>query len=182
MNISDLMESSMKKEKPPALHIGSALIPIPKSLFDLWQQQKTVLLCLLLFGLVVWVFAPSLGCKFLFYDENDEILCEPHVNSGLSLSNMVWAFTTLSHTNWNPLKWLSHMLDCEFYGLNPWGHHLTSILIHALNSVLVFVVLRMMTGAVWRSLVVAMVFGLHPLRVESVTWICERKDVLSLFF
>jgi tetratricopeptide (TPR) repeat protein len=74
------------------------------------------------------------------------------------------------------------MLDCEFYGLDPWGHHLTNILIHALNSVLVFVVFRKMTGAVWRSLVVAFLFGLHPLRVQSVTWICERKDVLSLFF
>lgn len=141
-----------------------------------------VLLSVLLFGLVIWTFAPSLGCHFLFYDENDEIIYEPHVNTGLSLENVTWAFTTLNHSNWNPLKWLSHMIDCEFYGLDPWGHHLTSVLIHAGNCVLVFVVLRMMTGALWRSLLVAMLFGLHPLRVESVAWICERKDVLSLFF
>ena len=159
-----------------------AASPILKFLSDVWEKHKAVLLCILLFGLVVWVFAPSLDCGFLFYDENDEIAFEPHVNTGVSLENISWAFTSLNHSNWYPVNWLSHMLDCEFFGFDSRGHHLTSVLIHAVNCVLVFVVFRTMTGALWRSFLVALLFGLHPLRVESVTWICERKDVLSLFF
>jgi protein O-mannosyl-transferase len=77
---------------------------------------------------------------------------------------------------------LSHMLDCQLFGLNPWGHHLTSVLFHAFNAVLVFVLLRQLTGAMWRSLLVAALFAVHPLRVESVAWVSERKDVLSAFF
>ena len=81
--------------------------------------------------------------------------------------------------NWHPVTWLSHMLDCQLFGLKPWGHHLTSVLLHALNAVLVFALLRQMTGATWRSLLVAALFAVHPLRVESVAWVAERKDVLS---
>ena len=83
---------------------------------------------------------------------------------------------------WHPLTLLSHMLDCQLFGLNPWGHHLTSVLLHALNAVLVFMLLQQMTGATWRSLLVAALFAVHPLRVESVAWVAERKDVLSAFF
>src|ERR1035438_3128766 len=177
-----LVVSRSPEVKTPILHPGFASVPVPKFPSDFWCQQKVTLIGLLLFGFVVWVFWPSLRCDFLFWDDAADLINEPHVNSGLSLENITWAFCTLGHCNWYPLNWLSHMLDCEVYGLDPWGHHLTNILIHALNSVLVFVVFRKMTGAVWRSLAVAFLFGLHPLRVQSVTWICERKDVLSLFF
>src|SRR5213078_1047162 len=85
--------------------------------------------------------------------------------------------------NWHPLTWISHMMDCQFYGLNPAGHHLTNVIIHALTAALLFLVLRQMTRAVWRSAFVAAVFAVHPLRVESVAWVAERKDLLSgLFF
>ena len=182
MKESKLVESCSPEVNTTILHLGFASVPIPNFLSDFWRQKKTALIYLLLFGFVVWVFWPSLRCGFLFWDDTADVINEPHVNSGLSLENITWAICTLGHCNWYPLNWMSHMLDCEFYGLDPWGHHLTSILIHALNSVLVFAVFRKMTGAVWRSLAVALLFGLHPLRVQSVTWICERKDVLSLFF
>ena len=84
--------------------------------------------------------------------------------------------------NWHPLTVWSHMLDCQLFGLKPWGHHLTSVLLHALNAALVFALLQLMTGATWRSLAVAALFAWHPLRVESVAWVAERKDVLSGFF
>jgi protein O-mannosyl-transferase len=182
MQESKSVKSSSLEVKTPALRPGFASVPLPRFLSEFWSQRKTALIGLLLFGLVVWTFWPSLHCGFLFWDDTADVINEPHVNSGFSPGNIAWAFCTLDHCNWYPLNWLSHMLDCEVYGLNPWGHHLTNILIHALNSVLVFVVFKKMTGAIWRSLAVALVFALHPLRVESVTWICERKDVLSLFF
>ena len=118
----------------------------------------------------------------MFYDENGLLLVNPHVNSGLSWSNVVWALFSLDHSNWFPLTWMSHMLDFQLFGTNPWGHHLTNVLFHASNSVLLFLVLKRMTGALWRSLIVAGLSALHPLRVESVAWISERKDVLSTFF
>ena len=93
-----------------------------------------------------------------------------------------WAFRSDYAGNWHPVTWLSHMLDCQLFGLKPWGHHLTNVLLHALNAGLVFALLQLMTGATWRSLLVAALFALHPLRVESVAWVSERKDVLSGFF
>jgi tetratricopeptide (TPR) repeat protein len=176
------IRASAPGNKPGVASPASAAMRVLQSFYHLWRRQKIILLAGLLFGLVVWVFWPSLHCKFLFWDDCADITDEAHVKSGLLWRNVTWAFFTLEHCNWYPLNWLSHMLDCQVYGLEPWGHHLTSILIHALNAVLVFVVFRKMTGAVWRSLAMALLFGLHPLRVQSVTWICERKDVLSCFF
>src|SRR5262249_49537905 len=120
--------------------------------------------------------------ELLIFDEFAYIYKNPHVNNGLNWENIKWAFSSLEYSNWYPLTWISHMLDVQFYKWNAWGHHLTNVLIHALNTVLVFLVLRKMTGAFWRSLAVAVIWGLHPLRVESVTWISERKDVLSTLF
>jgi len=131
---------------------------------------------------VLWTFWPSLQGSFLFFDESAYVVKNPHVNTGLSWSNIVWGFFSLEYANWHPVTWWSHMLDCQLYGLNPWGHHLTNILIHAANTVLVFVVFRKITGATWWSLLIALLFGLHPLRVASATYISERRDVLSLFF
>ncbi len=120
--------------------------------------------------------------EFVNYDDNVYITDNAQVQKGLTSKGIIWAFST-SHTgNWHPLTWISHMLDCELYGLNPGGHHLTNVLLHMANAILLFVVLRWMTGAIWRSGLVAALFALHPLHVESVAWAAERKDVLSTFF
>ncbi len=139
-------------------------------------------LCSLLIVLVIGTFWPSVHCQFQFYDENDYLLANAHVNRGLTWANVCWAFTALGKSNWVPLTWLTHMMDFQVYGHNAWGHHLTNILIHAANVSLLFLLLQRMTGAVGRSFVLAALFAVHPLRVESVTWISERKDVVSFFF
>src|SRR5438552_140498 len=104
------------------------------------------------------------------------------VQKGLTWAGVAWAFSNAESANWHPLTWLSHMLDCQLFDLKPWGHHLTSALLHCANTLLVFLLLKGMTGSSWRSFFVAAFFGLHPLHVESVAWVAERKDVLSTFF
>ena len=129
----------------------------------------------------VAVYVAVLECGFTNYDDPSYVTDNPLVQAGLTWAGVGGAFT--QHTgNWHPLTWLSHMLDCQLYGLNPAGHHLTSIFFHAANSVLLFLLLRSLTGAFWRSACVAAFFALHPLHVESVAWVSERKDVLSAFF
>ncbi len=140
------------------------------------------MICLLFFGLTAWAFAPALKTNFQLFDESGELFLNPHMNSGLGWQNLRWALFSLGYSNWYPLTWISHMLDFKMFGNNPGGHHLTSVLLHAANGVLLFLVLKRMTGALWRSLIVAGLFALHPLRVESVAWITERKDVLCAFF
>ncbi len=121
--------------------------------------------------------------SFVDYDDNRYVYENALVARGLTLNGIAQAFTYGSYDNWDPLTAISHMLDCQFYGLNPGGHHLTNILLHTATVILLFLVLRRMTGFLWRSAFVAAVFAIHPLRVESVAWVAERKDVLSgLFF
>jgi tetratricopeptide (TPR) repeat protein len=139
-------------------------------------------LAALLFLAVAGLFLPALGHDFITYDDPVYVTKNAHVTGGLSWPDVAWAFRSTEASNWHPLTWLSHMADCQIYGLHPWGHHLTSVLLHALNSVLLFIALRRMTGSVGRSAMVAALFGLHPLHVESVAWIAERKDVLSTTF
>ena len=139
-----------------------------------------IFLCLLLFGLVAWTFLPSLHGDFIERCDRSFVTGNAHIN--LTLANVVWAFGHTLDINWIPLTAWSFILDHQLYGLKPWGYHLTNVLLHAFNTVLFFLVLRRMTGATWRSLMVAGLFGLHPLRVESVAWISERKDVLSVMF
>jgi tetratricopeptide (TPR) repeat protein len=119
---------------------------------------------------------------FITYDDPVYVTENAHVKGGLTWENVRWAFQSTEASNWHPLTWLSHMADVQAFGLRPWGHHLTSVLLHALNALLLFAALRRLTGALWRSLFVAALFGLHPLHVESVAWISERKDVLSTTF
>jgi hypothetical protein len=128
------------------------------------------------------LYWPVTSHDFVNYDDDMYVKDNPHVTSGLSAVNVSWAFRSNYAGNWHPVTWLSHMLDCQVFGLRPWGHHLTSVLFHAVNAGLVFLLLQQMTGARWRSLLVAALFALHPLRVESVAWVSERKDVLSAFF
>ena len=127
-------------------------------------------------------FEPARLNGFVNYDDDDYVTRNPQVSAGLTPESVRWAFTTPYMANWHPLTWLSHMLDCELFGLNPLRHHLTSLSFHIANTLLLFWVLKRMTGVVWQSAFVAAVFALHPLRVESVAWVAERKDVLSGFF
>jgi Flp pilus assembly protein TadD len=140
------------------------------------------LLALLLALVTLALYWPATQCDFVNYDDTMYVIDNSHVTSGLTLANAGWAWRTGYAANWHPVTWLSHMLDCQMFGLKPWGHHLINMLLHASNTALVFLVFRRMTRATWRSLMVAALFGLHPLRVESVAWVTERKDVLSAFF
>jgi len=119
---------------------------------------------------------------FINYDDDEYVTSNIHVQNGLTVENITWAFLHPVSANWHPVTMLSHMLDCQVYGLKPWGHHLTSLMLHVFNTVLVFLLLRRITGALWRSALVAALFAWHPLHVESVAWVAERKDVLSGFF
>ena len=150
------------------------------SLFQRHILELFIGLCLIV--VVVAVFWPVKNYEFINFDDDVYVTENPHVKFGLTLKNVVWAFTTMHASNWHPLTWLSHMLDCELYGLNPGRHHLTNLLIHTINALLLFLVLRRMTGAFWRSSLVAALFALHPLHVESVAWVGERKDLLSTLF
>ena len=132
--------------------------------------------------LTLAVFQPVREHAFINFDDPIYITANSRVQGGITTSNVAWAFTTLQAGFWQPLTWLSHMFDCAVFGLNPSGHHLTSLLLHTANTVLLFVVLRRMTGAIWRSAFVAALFALHPLNVEPVAWAASRKDVLSTFF
>jgi tetratricopeptide (TPR) repeat protein len=140
------------------------------------------LLGALLFLVVAGVFLPAVTHDFITYDDPVYVTGNAHVTGGLTWADVGWAFRSTEASNWHPLTWLSHMADCQVFGVRPWGHHLTSVLLHAFNAFLLFVALRRMTGALWRSLFVAALFGLHPLHVESVAWVSERKDVLSTTF
>ena len=138
--------------------------------------------CILLVVAVFLVFSQTLRYEFVF-DDAAYVYKNPAVTGGLSLKGVEWAFTHNVLFNWHPLTMMSHMLDCQLYGLNAGGHHLTNVLLHTASVILLFLVLHQMTGALWRSAFVAAVFAIHPLRVESVAWVAERKDVLSgLFF
>lgn len=122
--------------------------------------------------------------QFLYYDDHDYVFNNPHVAAGLTWSGVGWAFSpaTRVSSNWHPLTLLSHMLDCQVFGLDPRGHHIGNIFWHVANVLLLFGMLRAMTGAIWRSALVAALFAWHPLHVESVAWIAERKDLLCAFF
>jgi len=146
-----------------------------RSRFPVWLMVALLVL------VTITLYWPATRHDFV-YDDNLYVTMNVHVQNGLTLENVKWAFLNPVAANWHPLTMLSHMLDCQLFGLKPWGHHLTSVLLHAVNTVLVFLLLRRLTGALWRSLLVAAVFGLHPLHVESVAMVAERKDVLSTCF
>ena len=149
------------------------------SRFSRWW---VVAICIALAGVTWSVFGQTLRYNFINYDDDLYIYENPNIVSGLTRPAILWAFTHTHAGNWHPLTSLSHMLDCEVYGLNASGHHLTNVLLHTLAVVLLFLFLQKVTGAPWRSAFVAAVFAVHPLRVESVAWIAERKDVLSGVF
>jgi len=145
-------------------------------------QRQDILVCLALLALTIAVYWPVYRFDFLSYDDSEYVTQNVRVQAGLNVGNIGWAFRTFFFMNWHPVTWLSYMLDAQLFGLRPAGFHLVNVLFHALTTQLVFVVFKRMTAARWPSAFLAMLFAVHPLHVESVAWIAERKDVLSGFF
>lgn len=145
---------------------------------DYWKIAVPLLIALV----TIAVFWQVQAHEFINLDDEQYITQNPHMRSGFTAAGLTWAFTTTHASNWHPLTWLSHLLDVRLFGMDPAGHHLVSLLLHAANTLLLFFVLNRMTQALWQSAAVAFLFALHPLHVESVAWAAERKDVLSTFF
>lgn len=159
-------------------------------------SRRTVVTCAALVAGCLAVYGQTLRHEFINYDDGLYVTDNARVQAGFSWQNLWWSFTTERALNFHPLAWLSHMLDCQLFGLEPWGHHLTSVVLHAANAVLLFLVLSRMTrdpspapadgpgaaGEFWASALVAALFAVHPLHVESVAWVAERKDLLSALF
>src|SRR6188472_1896561 len=142
----------------------------------------SLLVCLGLVAVTWAVFGQTLAHDFVNFDDHIYVYENPLVVKGLSTEGIVGAFTHTHALNWHPLTTLSHMLDCQLYGLNAGGHHLTNVILHTISVLLLFLVISQMTGGLWRSAFVAALFAIHPLHVESVAWVAERKDVLSGVF
>jgi protein O-mannosyl-transferase len=145
-------------------------------------QHQRWLINLFLIMLIVIIYVQVGTFDFVDFDDSFYVTENSQVRNGLTLDGVIWAFTTTHEANWHPLTWLSHMVDCELYGLKPAGHHYTNIVFHVANTLFLFFILFKMTGAPWKSAFVAALFAVHPLHVESVAWVSERKDVLSAFF
>ena len=148
-------------------------------------MQRRILeftVCMFLIAATLVVYWQVGNHEFINYDDNEYVTENPFVKGGVAFDSVLWAFSSGDAANWHPLTWLSHMTDCQLFGLNPGMHHLTSLIFHIINAMLLFMVFRRMTGALWSSAFVAALFALHPLHVESVAWVAERKDVLSTFF
>lgn len=165
---SSQMKESATRESSPALSATGLRSP--------------VVLSLILLAATVILYVPALSNDFVNYDDPAYVTANGRVLAGLSWSNIVWAFTATVEANWHPLTWISHMADVQLFGVNPRGHHLTSVLLHAVNVVLLFLLLQKATGCLFRSATVAGLFAAHPLNVECAAWIAERKSVLSMFF
>ena len=146
------------------------------------RKQLPAIICLTLALVTAALYWPMLHHQFINIDDDQYLVSNPHLQAGLTWSELGWAFRTGYAANWHPLTWISHMLDCQLFGLNPGGHHLVNLLFHITNTLLLFFWLNQLTGALWRSAFVAALFAWHPLHVESVAWAAERKDVLSAFF
>jgi tetratricopeptide (TPR) repeat protein len=148
----------------------------------LTKSRLGAVICLALALGTFALYLPVRHNGFTNFDDDGYITGNPHVTTGLTRSNIVWGFTHVHEGYWIPLTWISHMMDCQWFGLNAGGHHLVSVLFHIANTLLLFGWLFQLTGATWRSALVAALFAWHPMHVESVAWACERKDVLSAFF
>ncbi len=146
------------------------------------NKQKIILVIVLLVTAVIGLYGQVASHDFINFDDPEYVYANPYVQRGLSLAGIAWAFTTTHAANWHPVTWLSHMLVVQFFALNPAAHHFANILLHAANTALLLLLLSFLTGSLWRSAVVAALFALHPLHVESVAWVAELKDVLSTFF
>jgi len=146
------------------------------------KKGHVFLICPALVLAIVVAFEPVASCDFVSYDDLQYVTGNPRVQAGITLDSVAWAFTTSYKSNWHPLTWLSYMLDFQLFGPNPFWYHFVNLLLHIANTLLLFEIFRRMTGLLWRSAFVAALFALHPVHVESVAWVAERKDVLSGFF
>ena len=147
------------------------------------HSRRNLAICIaVLIASTLLTYWPVLKNEFINYDDPDYVTTNEVVKNGLTTEGFKWAFTTGHASNWHPITWLSHMADVSMFGMNPAGHHATNLFFHVANSVLLLLLLWLMTGSVWRSAMVAALFALHPLHVESVAWVAERKDMLSAFF
>jgi len=144
-------------------------------------QRLNLMVCLFLTLVIVIIYGQVGSFDFVDWDDGLYVTENAYVQKGLSVEGFIWAFTTQHSGSWQPITWLSHMMDSELYGLNPAGHHYTNIAFHTANTLLLFFILFRMTGALWKSAFVAALFAVHPFHVESVAWVSERKDVLSTF-
>ena len=144
--------------------------------------KQRLILSLLLVLATLALYNPVTRAPFLNLDDDLYVTENPDVRAGLTWHSVAWAFRTTTNTNWHPITWLSHELDCQVFGLNPAGPHMVNVLLHAASAMLLFLMLANITGMLWRSLMVAALFALHPINVESVAWIAERKNVLSMLF
>src|ERR1043166_5765413 len=160
----------------------SVIAPRPSPQVVSWTRPQTLGACIFLVAITWLVFGQTIRYDFVNYDDNEYVYANPNIAHGLTINGVVHAFSGTHSANWHPLTTLSHMLDCQLWGLRAGGHHLTNLVLHTIAVVLLFLVLQQITGAIWRSAFVAAVFAIHPLRVESVAWISERKDVLSAVF
>lgn len=145
-------------------------------------EKRVVVLSLLLVAATLAFYNPIVHNGFIEFDDSAYIVKNPQVQSGLTWNTVKWSFTTFHVANWHPMTWLSHAADCQIFGLNPVGHHYINLLLHAANAVLLFLLLWQATGLTWPSLMVSALFALHPINVESVAWVAERKNVLSMLF
>jgi tetratricopeptide (TPR) repeat protein len=146
------------------------------------NRRRDVYICLTLAVATLVVFWPAVHHDFINFDDGLYVTDQPLVKRGLTFEGVLWAFSNFDASNWHPVTWMSHMLDCTVFRMFPGGHHLTNVVLHALNAVLLFLLLQRMTGTAWRSAIVAGLFAWHPLHVESVAWVSERKDMLSTLF
>jgi protein O-mannosyl-transferase len=170
-----------RKKRPKKESSGQPETPAAATLPDA-SNSSFAAACLALVVGTLAVYWQTSGHGFIRLDDGQYVYENPMVQAGLTASGFDWAFTTFTAANWHPLTWLSHMLDCQLFGLDAGAHHLVNVAFHLANSVLLFLICARMTRRPWRSLVVAGIFALHPLHVESVAWVAERKDVLSTFF
>jgi Flp pilus assembly protein TadD len=154
-----------------------------ESILTASPQKRNLAICLLLAVATFALYSPAFGHPFIFnYDDDIYVNNNAHVKAGLTSETVRWALTSTESSNWHPMTWLSHAMDCALYGVNPYGHHITGVLLHVLNVLLLFLLLARATGAAGGSFLVAALFAVHPINVESVAWIAERKNVLSTFF
>ena len=170
----DLLEQDLLEEQHDRRPADASIFQVP--------QKRKLIFCLLLALATIALYNPVTHAPFLNFDDVVYVTDNPQVRAGTTWNTVVWAFHTTEVSNWHPITWLSHALDCQIFGLNPAGPHTVNVLLHAANAVLLFLILEGATGLAGRSLMVAALFALHPINVESVAWISERKNVLSMLF
>ena len=146
------------------------------------NRRLIILFCLLLAVVTLLVFWQIRNNEFINFDDDVYITENRYVKRGFTLEGIIWAFQFNGIGYWQPLTWLAHMLDCQIYGLDPSGHHLTNLILHIVNSIFLFLIFNKITGEIYKSAFLAALFALHPLNVDSVAWAAERKNVLSTFF